>query len=77
MAGPIAPSSDMLMEALTRETKRRVAVVLEEEIAATVERVRKRLAEEADKLALGVLGYYEVGQDAHRLFITVKKDRAP
>ena len=54
----------------------RMREIVEEEMAKAIERVRRRIGEEADRLALSVMQHYSFADHGHRLVIEVRKPDA-
>lgn len=59
--------------AIEREVKRRILEIIAEEVTKASAEVTKRLASEADRMALSVLREYEMSSDVHHFVIKVKK----
>jgi hypothetical protein len=67
-------SSDNFVEIIKEAIRKRTGEILEEEIKIAQDNIKRRLKEEADKLALTILDFYEISQNAHELIIRVRKD---
>lgn len=64
----------MIEDALKHRLHRRAEVIAAEEITAAQERVKERILQEIDSLALDLLNYYELSQNRQEIRITVKKN---
>lgn len=61
-------------EDLLKVITKQIEEVIEEEVAATQERIHKRISAQADQIALGVLSYYNARMMNDEVVITVKKE---
>lgn len=66
-------SEDLFFESLQTMLRGRLDEIASEEIEAATARIRARIGEEVDRLALSLLAEYEVSSRTDRLVITVKK----
>lgn len=76
MAITSAISPDVMTRMIGDEIRRRIDIVIEEEIQAAAKRIDSRMRAELDKIALSVLSRYSVEQNRDELIIRVVKPEA-
>lgn len=64
---------DFIENAILNGVRKRVQEIQEEEIAEAMKRVKGRLSREIDSLALKMLSFYQVKENAQEVVITVSK----
>lgn len=69
----MANFAESMERAILDVVTRRMSEITEEEIGAATARVRIRMSEEMDKLALSIMQTYELQNSAYHLIITVRK----
>lgn len=66
--------SAWIQKAINARVKLEVNKIIDEEMEQVVDKVRQRVANITDEIALNVLQHYDISQDKHMIYINVKKD---
>lgn len=66
-------TTEGLRKAIHGEIRTRINEIITEEVEEARKRMEKRIRDDADKMALRVLDFYNVRMNEHNIVITVEK----